>query len=139
MASTKTQLSKANARLLRDFRKRYAEQVARGARDFPAWASSPRSQARGRYTWYAEIRARTDIRGEVSDLVVAEAKGPPRLVTVALLGVYKTGARRGELHRLTRVELARDFEELVAKAIRRHGIVTAGPDYLRAVWRHKEA
>jgi hypothetical protein len=124
------------------FATRYAKLVREGAEDRPDWAASPRSRAKGRFTWYVDIRVRQDVRGDVSDIESVDAKAPPRDVTVALLQVVRSGKRKGELRPMTAKELARDFEFLVQAAVRRHGLVPAKGDAissLRSVYRHKEA
>lgn len=108
----------------------------------PAWARGLGKDAGAkRYTWYVAVRVRQDSRGDVSDLTVVDVdrKLPPRIVTVALLGTVKSGAKRGELRRLTRAELEKDFDSLLAGAIRRHGLIPVRGDFVRAVYRHESA
>lgn len=122
---------------------RYASAVRNGAATRPAWARSASTSGTGRFTWYVAIRVRQDVRGDVSDLTLADvdSRQGTRVVTLALLGTVKSGPKAGQLRRLTRSELDRHFDELLDAAIRRHGVVPAGAkrNAVRAVYRHKEA
>jgi hypothetical protein len=123
------------------FEERYANAVNRkGRAPLPDWAEDYEANAGGRFTWYVELRVRQDVDGKVSDLTMEDIddRQRTRVVTVALLGVVRSGERAGQLRRLTRAEVARDFDRLLSAAIRRHGLIPAKGNPVKGVFRHKE-
>lgn len=126
----------------RTFEEKYGSAVTRRGRPpLPDWAEEYEANAGGRFTWYVELRVRQDVNGNVSDLTLDDVddRQRTRVVTVALLGVVRSGAKAGQLRRLTRAELARDFDALLKAAIRRHGLVPARGNPVKGVFRHAEA
>lgn len=126
----------------RMFNKANRELITRGSQQGPEWSRSARSSSGKRFTWYVDLMVRQDVRGDVSDVETIDADAPPRQVTVALLKTVKSGSRKGELRPMTYDELVQDFEGLVEKAVRRHGLVPAKPTLrgsLRSIYRHREA
>lgn len=133
--------AKRATRRARTFEERYASAVNRkGRAPLPDWAEDYDANARGRFTWYVELRVRQDVDGKVSDLTMEDVddRQRTRVVTVALLGVVKTGTRAGQLRRLTRAEVARDFDRLLRAAIKRHGLIPARGNPVKGVFRHRE-
>lgn len=131
------------ARGKQTFREKWGGAISRGAESHPAWATGPRAKGTGRHTWYVAVRVRQDVAGNVSDLTLSDVddRQRTRVVTVALLGTVKAGPNAGTLRRLTRQELEADFDGLLERAIKRHGLIPSGPlrNAVRAVYRHKDA
>lgn len=100
------------------------------------WATGGDLSSRARRTWYVSLKVRQDVRGDVSDLTLYDIDGASgsRVITLALLGVAPDGTIRG----LTGAELRANFDEYLAQAIRRSGVIPAGKDAVKAVFRHKD-